>query len=490
MAKHDRRGDHEARRKKLADGRDKVRARAATPNLGDQVEGAVDRELTRSFELLRDGHPEKAEHVLRRALERTPDHAKLLANLVNALDRQGRHSDALAVARRAVARHPEVPQSLANLAALLKFEGALDEALALYRRAVALAPEYVEAWRGLGSLKRFEDPADQELASMRALLAGLEPADVGRVPLSFAVAKALEETGDLDGAWLHYERGNRIKRSQLAYDPAEFARVFDEAFTDYDGVDMTGEPSTGATDAAPILVVGMPRSGTTLVEHILASHPAVAGVGECGELHALTRALREDAPTRPRGLAELAPADVARLGRVYAERLRRRGGDASRIVDKTLNSHLYTGLVARGLPRARFVHVAREPLDNIVACFRVLFTSNLPYTYELTELAQAYVAVNRLARRWRERLPDRFHELSYERLVADQEGETRRLLEFLGLPWSDRCLDFARTERRVDSASSTQVRRPLYTSAVGAWRKFERHLPRPLVAQLTLPHRA
>jgi hypothetical protein len=112
------------------------------------------------------------------------------------------------------------------------------------------------------------------------------------------------------------------------------------------------------------------------------------------------------------------------------------------------------------------------------------------FTYELTELAQAYVAVNRLARRWRERLPDRFHELSYERLVADQEGETRRLLEFLGLPWSDRCLDFARTERRVDSASSTQVRRPLYTSAVGAWRKFERHLPRPLVAQLTLPHRA
>jgi len=482
MTRDERRSGKGARRKRAGDAGDGGRARPAQVD-----EAAIERELTRSYEALTQGHPEKAEQVLRRALQRAPDHPKLLANLVNALERQGRHTEALAVARRAALRHPEWPQGHANLGALLKFEGALDEALAAYRRAVELAPEYAEAWRGLGSLRRFTDPADPELASMRALLARQAPGDPGRVPLTFAIAKALDELGDLDDAWLHYERGNRMRRAQLPYDPVAFSRAFAESCTAYGDEFLATAPAPDTSDEAPILVIGMPRSGTTLIEHILASHPDVAGVGECSELHALTRDLRKDAPDQQHALAALPPEDLARLGRAYARRLKERAGGASRVVDKTLNNHLYAGFIARALPRARFVHVVREPLDNIVACFRVLFTSQLPYTYDLKELAQAYEAVNGLARRWRERLPDRFIEVSYERLVADQEGETRRLLAFLGLSWSDACLDFARTERRVDSASSTQVRQPLYSSAVGSWRRFERHLPRPLVAQWTRP---
>ncbi|MEZ6018222.1 MAG: sulfotransferase [Planctomycetota bacterium] len=465
----------------------KARARAAAQRPEGADEAAVNRELARSYEALTGGRPDKAEAILRRALDKAPRHPKLLANLVNALDRQGRHDEAISAARRSIAAHPEVAQSHLNLAALLKFQGDLVGAAAEFRRAVELAPDYVDAWRGLGSLKRFTDAADPDLVAMRALLERLPPADAGRIPLSFAVAKALEELGDFDAAWTTYERGNRMRRARLNHDTAAFERAFDDAYRAYapsagadgpsiDEASLQASPIAGASAAAPILIVGMPRSGTTLVEQILASHPAAAGVGECSELVTLTRAIEPELAARAAALAKLPAEALAQLGRDYAARLALRGGDAPRIVDKTLDNHLSLGAIARALPNARFVHVVRQPLDNIVACFKVLFTSPLTYAYDLTELAHAYHAVNRLAERWRERLPSRVYRLEYERLVADQEGETRRLLEFLGLPWSDTCLAFERTERRVDSASATQVRQPLYSTSVDSHRRYERHL--------------
>lgn len=436
----------------------------------------LERDLTRSYEALAAGDAAGAEGVLRKALARHPGEPRVTANLVNALERRGRHDEALAVARASAARHPGLAYVQSNLGALLKFAGDLDGARAMYRRAVELAPDAADAWHALASLKRFATEDDADLVAMRGLLGRLGPADPKRIPLLFAAGRALEDLGQYDEAFQHFERGGRMKRAHLRHDAALFTRLFERAFDALAGDRFARGPVAGAVGDAPILVVGMPRSGTTLIEQILASHPEVVGVGECTELERLVARLGADPFARIEGLAGLDDAALAALGRDYVERLAARAGEGKRVVDKSLDNHLYFGALARAVPNARLVHVRRGALDNVVSCLKVLFTSPLAYTYDQVECARAYLAVNRLAERWRERAPGMVVEVEYEALVRDQVGETRRLLAGLGLSWSERCLEFGKTARRVDSASAVQVRGPLVAAGIGAWERYGKWL--------------
>ncbi|MEM6566878.1 MAG: sulfotransferase [Planctomycetota bacterium] len=450
---------------------------AATASSPPDVEQA----LKASYDRIQKGQFERAEQVLRKALTKHPRHPRLSANLIAALENQGRAADALRVSAAVVEANPDDAQCRNNHGALLKFAGHLDEAREEFRRAVELAPDYASAWRNLAGLKTFDDPDDPDLTAMRALLEKVPRRDERKTALYFAVAAAYDQIGDVDEAFAHFERGNRHHRAGAPFRIDDVRSLFEDTIAHQTADLVQRGPVPGASDAAPILIVGMPRSGSTLVEQILASHPDAAGVGEVPDLVRTMQPYATDPRFRVRAIAALGDADIASIGRAYANSLERREPDAKRVVDKFLTNFVHLGTLRRALPNARFVYVRRRPMDCGFGCYRTLFTSNVPYTYALDDIAAVYAETERLMEHWRQVLPEALVEVDYEAIVADQEGETRRLLDAVGLEWSDACLRFHETERRVNSASSTQVRRPLYASAVGRWKPYERHL-RPLAA--------
>lgn len=452
------------------------RPAAANPQLVNQA-------LRDSHEQMKLGQPEKADRILRRALKAAPTELRLLTNLANALEQQDLHAEALAAVRFCAAKNPDSGDTQNNLGALLKFAGDLEEAAAAFRRALELSPRHADAWRNLASVKTFTDAADPDLAGMQTTLDLKPPHDSTRIPLHFALGKAHEEIGADDLAWEHYDKGNRMRRARMSYRTADFAEVIDRTIAAQGKEFLERGPVSGASTAAPILVVGMPRSGSSLVEQILASHADVEGVGEAPDLAQIMSLGIPDARLRPEAVADLPDHELAALGARYAETLAARAPGAKRVVDKYLTNFLQIGFLHRALPNARIVYCQRDPMDNAFACLKVLFTTGVQYVYDQVEVGRALRLHNQMIEHWLEHISDNVLVLSYEELVADQEAQTRRLLDFCGLEWDPACLEFHNTRRRVASASSTQVRKPMYSSSVGRWRRFEAHLG-PLIETL------
>ncbi|QDV08804.1 Sulfotransferase domain protein [Planctomycetes bacterium Poly30] len=452
---------------------------AATKGLkkaGPSREESVNAALKASYERLQRRQYEKAEVILRKALSELGRDPRMLGNLVAALENQGRGEEALTVARSAVEHFPEDAQSHNNLGAITKFQGDLAQAEASFRRAVELAPDYADAWRHLAGLKTFTSADDPDLAHMRDLLQRMPRNNPQRAAIYFAIARALDEIGDTDEAFTHFERGNRARRGTLRFSAPDLSRLISETI-ELQSAELIGRgPAEGAPDDAPILIVGMPRSGSTLIEQVLASHPDVEGVGEVPDLPRALDPFIDDPKFRMRSLSLLSDDELATVGKAYALSLKKRAPEAGRIVDKFLTNYIHLGTLHRALPNARIIHATRDPLDNAFGCYTTLFTSEVPFVYDFKEIAATIAESGRLMDHWKSVMPHAIHEVKYESMVSDLEGETRRLLEFLGLPWSDRCLDFHNTDRRVNSASATQVRKPLYSSSVGRWKRYESHL--------------
>ena len=437
-----------------------------------------------------------------------PAHVPSLNNRGIVLDRLGRHAEAVLSFEEALALDPKSPLALSNRGEALQKLMRADEALASYDAAIALAPEFAEAhgnrgylltqlgrtdeaiealgraieleptyprfYQHLAPLRRFA-PGDPLIAQMQRLSGRPDLSAEDRIELGFALAKALADTGAHEPAFDELSRANRLKRSTIPYDEAAMlgelertGRLFGEDF-------LARTAGAGDPDRAPILIVGMPRSGSTLVEQILASHPKVFAAGEYAGLdEAIAEALRRGrADPFPEGAAQLSPDAIGGLGRDYAQRLRALSPGAERIVDKTLSNFRYLGLVHAALPGARFIHVRRDPVDACMSCYGRLFGGGQPFAYDLRELGRYWRALDRLTQRWRELLPAGvLLEVGYEALIAEPEPQIRRLLEHCGLQWDPRCLDFHRTDRQVRTSSASQVRRPIYKGAVGASRAY------------------
>ncbi|HEY5409391.1 MAG TPA: tetratricopeptide repeat protein, partial [Caulobacteraceae bacterium] len=413
------------------------------------------------------------------ALAVAPDDPFALNNRGETLQKLMRPQEALASYDAALARAPDFAEAHGNRGHLLAQLGRTDEAVEALQRAIELQPAKPRFYQHLAPLRRFA-PGDPVLARMQRLAAqaGALSAEAS-IELGFALAKALADTGESERAFEQLSLANRLKRSTLHYDEqaalGELERIgalFGEDF-------QARMQDAGDPEPMPILIVGMPRSGSTLVEQILASHPKVFGAGENADLDEAVgeTLLREGLDPFPDGAARLSPEAVRALGEAYMRRLRGASPDAERIVDKTLSNRRFLGLVHAALPSARFVHVRRDPLDTCMSCFGLLFGGYQPFAYDLGELGRYHRAVDLLMRRWRDLLPAGvLLELQYEALIADPEGQVRRLLEHCGLDWDPRCLQFHRSERFVRTSSAAQVRRPLYADAVGASRVHERHL--------------
>ncbi len=426
-----------------------------------------------------------AEASIARAALLSPRSANVQVHVANVQARSGRHDEALESYRRAAALNPGYPAALLGLGNTLKTVGRQAEAIEAYRRATVVRPESSEAWWSLSNLKTFRFD-DADVAAMRRHLAtpGL-PAEA-RVQFSFALGKALEDRGEYSAAFSHYEAGNRLRRASENYDPVQTEVVNERIRAVFDAEFLARHAGGGEPDCAPIFVVGLPRSGSTLIEQILASHPQVDATHELPEVGRLILAInraRSDRIAYPEAVRDFDAAAFAAQGRAYIDATRQYRRGAARFIDKNPNNFASLGLLAVALPNARFINARRHPLDTCLSCYRQLFARGQPFTYDLVELGEYYLEYDRMMTHWHDVLPGRVLDVEYEDVVADLEGQVRRILDFCGLSWDDACLRFHETERAIRTASSEQVRRPIYDSSIGVWRRYERELA-PLIEVL------
>lgn len=471
--------------------------------------------------LLRLGRIEEALPPLRRALELDP-RLKEACNAVGAAQREaGRLDAALGSYRAAVALDPGYADARCNLAIVLQERGDLDGAIAAYRAALDSAPEHAPAHGNLGAALRelgdldgarrhlehavaldprngrfqrllielsdhgFSDAQTERIEDL-VRAGGLETGNL--IELRFALATAYARRGEAARAFEHLRAGNALKRSTLVYDEAETLRQLDML------PQLVGKPLLAALEGRgdisplPTFVFGMPRSGTTLVEQVLAAHPSVHGGGELGAFQKAMAGFEPVAadPRDANGFAAALGERFRRVGARCASELQALAPGASRVTDKWPWSFRLVGMIRLALPNARLIHVRRDPVDTCFSCFATLFDDALPYMYDLSELGRYYRAYERATAYWSEILPrGAMLEVRYEDLVGDLEREARRLVAYCGLPWDPACLDFAGGRRPVRTASAVAVRRPLYRSAIGRAEAFRAYLG-PLRAALGL----
>lgn len=417
----------------------------------------------------------------RRSFEAAEAAAKLVGHVPEALDACGAifgllglHKQAKEMFRRAVAARTGVPQYLFNLAATERMTGALEQAEAHCDAAIALDRHYGLA-HYLRSDLRIQTADRNHVEEMETLIHGGRLARPSEVMLRFALGKEYEDL-DLHGrAFDHVEAGCDLQHRSVAHDDAAGIAEIDRIIQTHTRSWIAAAPP-GHSAAAPVFVAGLPRTGTTLVERIIASHPAMESVGETGAFAAEMRRSMSNSSAK---------AKPAEIGRRYVDAATAfRELQHVRFVDKTLQNYLYCGLIHAALPAARIILVQRHPLDACWAIYKAHFQGKFSFSYHQIELAEYYLAYRRLTRHWRATLPrDVLLEINYEDIVSDQSAASRRLIGFLGLPWDDEVLRFHESAAPSATASAVQVRRPIYSSSVGKWRHHAERLA-PLRARL------
>jgi tetratricopeptide (TPR) repeat protein len=401
----------------------------------------------------------------------------------------GQHASAARCHARAVELQPSNPDFLYNLATSRTAFGQLDEAERLFTRAIELNPRDYGAWLNRSILRR-RSPEDNHVSALQALLRELAADDPARIQPYFALSRELEDLGRYEESFACLQRGAQLRRAGMRYDVTEdeaalamIARVFDEDLFDRAGPDFVSD--------RPLFILGLPRSGTTLVDRIVSAHSSVDSLGEHSSLALAVQRLAgratEDAAAPAAGKAELiersARIDFAELGRQYCRAIDGFGNPAPRLIDKTPLNFLYLGLIRLSLPGARVIHLRRHPLDSCYAIYKTLFRAGYPFSYTLQETGRYYIAYHGLMAHWRKTLPGGFLDVDYEALIADPEGQARRIIDYLGLDWEAGCLQFHRHSGAAATASAAQVRQPIYSTSVGMWRNYARQLA-PLARRL------
>jgi tetratricopeptide (TPR) repeat protein len=434
------------------------------------------------------GQFDQAEAVLRRAIALNPDFVTALHNLAIALINLDRSEEAEPVIRRVLALDPQLAGAEHNLSLALMQSGRLDEAREAAERAIALAPRDPLHFRQLGDIRKYVT-GDSHLTALEALSMDEASLAVGkRIDLHFALAKAYADLGRPEDEFERLLAGNTLKRSIVHYEEAivlgELDRTRQVYSAEFIGAERrhSGEPS-----AKPIFIIGMPRSGTTLVEQILASHPQVFGAGELTSFERAigdVRSAMGEVSRHPEIALQMSSVEFQSLGERYLAAIERLAPTAAHITDKMPTNFVFAGLIHLALPNATLIHTTRDPVDTCISCFSKLFTEGNFHTYDLAELGRYYRHYQALMAHWHQVLPPgRILDVAYEDTVADLEGVARRIVAHCGLPWDARCLDFHSTERMVRTASAAQVRRPIYASSVGRRRAYGSML-RPLLAEL------
>jgi tetratricopeptide (TPR) repeat protein len=432
------------------------------------------------------GRLEEALSSYLRVLAISPGHADTHIRLGNLFCDQGKTDVAASHYERAIAINPAHAEAHNNLGNVLKDYGKFAEAMAHYDRAIAIKADYAEVHFNRSGIKTFRN-GDTDLAALEALANKSELPETKKLYVNFALAKALEDSGDYVRAFEQMREGNALKRRQITYDEASVGRFFERIVSVFDKSLFDRFQGCGDPSSVPVFVLGMPRSGSTLIEQILASHPRIHGAGERTGLEMAARSvLNANGPTvqYPECIPDLDEASVRRIARLYLADLPEPPEGKTRITDKMPGNFASVGLIRMILPNARIIHTTRNPIDTCVSCFSNLFASGQPFTYDMAELGRYYRRYNELMNHWRSVVPpEAMLDVAYEDVVDDLEGQARRLIDHCGLSWDDRCLDFHRNSRSVRTASAVQIRKPLFRSSLERWRKYEAFLV-PLLQEL------
>jgi tetratricopeptide (TPR) repeat protein len=464
------------------------------------------------------GKLDEAVACYHQALQQKPDFAEGHNNLGNVLKDQGKLDETIACYRQALQLKPDFTEAHNNLGNALRDQGKLDQTIACYRRALELKPDYADvhfnlahAYRDLG---RFDEakreysavlklkpgdvktyyslflihhftPADQSmLDEIEAAAARRDLSLFERRQLHFALGKAYDDLGQYDRAFSHFHEANELARPE--FDRPRLLRLVERMEAWFPQPRFAAGGDSGNPSQLPIFIVGMPRSGTTLVEQIIASHPQVYGFGELVETETMANELWGDRlaePVAPPPPSRLEPHWLAKMAEAYLQRRRAVSGNASRITSKMPTNFFYLGLIALLFPKARVIHCRRDPRDTCLSCFFTDFKQSPPYHYRFADLCFYYRLYLRMMDHWRAVLPLSTLEVQYEELVENPEELSRRMIDFCGLEWDDRCLRYYENRRPVQTLSVWQVRQPIYTTSVDRWKHYLPHI-QPLLRDL------
>ena len=449
------------------------RALEINPNLAEAYNN-----LGNSLRDLGRGRLEEAVASYRSAIAIKPRFAEAYNNLGIVLRLQGRMAEAEASCRRALEINPTLSAAVASLGELHADAGRFSAAEDLFRRAISVEPRLHQAWAAIPHLRKMTAGDAAWLAEAERIIAQPLP-HRHEIDLRFAIGKYFDDVGEFEKAFMAYERANEIMKARRdPFDRQKMTRSVDSVVKFYDGEWIGRARHNSNAAARPVLIVGMPRSGTTLVEQILASHPSVYGAGELTYWHDASAAFESSVHGGDPGTRI-----VGTLAEDYLRLLEGLSPDSLRVVDKMPTNFMHLGLIHAALPNARIIHLQRNPIDTCLSIYFQHFELAHSYANDLDDLAHFYGQYVRIMQHWRSALPgDAVLDLSYEALIDDQEASSRKLLEFVGLSWDPRCIEFHRHGSAVTTtASKWQVRQKISTSSVGRWRNYEKFIA-PLLA--------
>ena len=411
----------------------------------------------------------------------SPKHGLAYNNLGALLETKGQSNEAKKAYIKAIKINKEHAEAQNNLATILIAEGDTKGAKKHLEAAINARPTYIEAHHNLSALKKYKK-GEEHITQLEAAANDLSALSVeNKVRLHFTLGKVYSDIGKIDAAFNSYQSGNNMKRASIQYDEKAAKNLIDEIKNTFNHTYLKNPLKDSNDDPTAIFIVGMPRSGSTLIEQILASHSDVhAG----GELRILNNIIKSKITKFPQDVPTLPDEKLKAIGEEYLHYIKGLNPDAKRIVDKMPANYHYAGLIAKILPDAHIINSNRDPMDSCLSNYIRLFLETIPYTYDLGELGRYYVRYQNLINHWHEVIPQGLLiDIGYEDVVANLEKEARKIIDFVGLDWEDSCLDFHKNKRRVETASAAQVRKPIYKTSIEKWRPYEKHLG-PLIEAL------
>ena len=453
----------------------------------------------------------EAEIFLTHALQNAPDYARAWIDLVNAQQQQdkydeatksalellkitpdspeshmmhagvigsaGRHEEAIMAYEKAIALEPEKPGAFSSMAHHLKTIGHQDKAIAAYRQSLVIKPDHTESYWSMANLKTFQFD-DEEIDAMQALLLQKNLSDESRVHIFNALGHEFESRKDYPKAFDYFSSCNQLRRKSESYDPVETETQHEKIISIFNK-EFFKQTAADVGEVSPIFVVGLPRSGSTLIEQILASHSQVEGTHELSDLPRTMQSARRRSSIHksfPESIQHFGLDQWVEISQDYLKSTQKYRTDRPFFIDKTPNNFIFAGVLKLALPNAKIINARRHPLDSCFGSYKQLFASGQPFTYDLFELGEYYLEYQQLMEYWHEVIPNFILDVHYEKVVSDLEVEVKRILDFCNLSFEENCLRFHETERAVKTASSEQVRQPIYSSSVNLWRNYESNL--------------
>ncbi len=436
---------------------------------------------------LKQGQLLEAEKSLREAILVDADYHEAYGNLAIALKEQSRLEDAEAILKHSLHMSPQNASNCYNLANILSIQGKIQEAQAAYCKTLSIKPDYTEAFRCLSRLKKYAC-LDDETKKFTALYQNPDLLKDKKMHLGFALGKIHEDIGQYDAAFAYLSEANTLFRSSYNYTLKEDRAFFELLMSIFDQHYMRQYADSGNSDATPIFIVGMPRSGTSLVEQILASHAQVYGAGELEYLKQIVwQSCEGDAASGfnfLENIKKLNAHELKKMGDAYISKMRSHSANSRFISDKMPHNFFYLGVIKTILPQAKIIHCQRDPLDNCFSIYKNYFSSSQRYAYDLSELGEYYACYQTLMDHWHQVLPENsIYDVQYEKIVENPQEQIKDLLQHCELAWDEKCLSFHNTERAVKTASIAQVRQPMHQQSVKLWKHYEQHL-HPLLESL------